>query len=243
MGDHDDLGASRLTGNNCGAGLRRANHRRNLFAQRLLDLLCAIFGLLLLAPVMAAVALVLLGLGHMRPIFVQQRVGKDGRLFPIYKFRTMQDESCRVVSKQVQRFQNTFTQFLRISGLDELPQLFNVLRGDMSMVGPRPHNLADHTLFAACCPGYEIRLIAKPGITGWAQVHGWRGTVRTKNHLQSRIHYDRAYVESCGVFFDLFILLLTVALPFRAAIDRAKHARFGKKTCSSVAKKLDERRA
>lgn len=233
MGDRDGLGASRLTGNNYSAGLQRANRRRNLYAKRLLDILCAILGLVLLAPVMAAVALVLFGLGHMRPIFVQQRIGKGGRLFPIYKFRTIQDGSNRSVSRQVQRFQNTFTQFLRVSGIDELPQLLNVLRGDMSMVGPRPHCLADHVLFAASCPEYETRLVVKPGITGWAQVHGWRGKVHTQDHLQSRIHYDRAYIERCGVLFDLLILLATVALPFQAFIKRSKQA-------FPVTKKLDE---
>ncbi|MFV1849320.1 MAG: sugar transferase [Thalassospira sp.] len=225
------LGASRLTGTKHRAEQQQANNRRNLVAKRLLDIFFAILGLVLLAPVMVAVALVLYGLGHMRPIFVQKRVGKDGQLFPIYKFRTIRDGSCRSLSTRPQRYQNAFTQFLRVSGLDELPQLLNVLRGDMSLVGPRPHTLTDHILFAARCPAYETRLIVQPGITGWAQVHGWRGTVQTEDHLQSRIHFDRAYVERCGVLFDLFILLLTVSLPFRAAIKRDKHPR------------LDERRA
>lgn len=231
MGDHDGLGASRLTGNKHSAEQQQAHYRRNLVAKRLLDIFFAILGLVLLAPVMAAVVLVLYGLGHMRPIFVQKRVGKDGQLFPIYKFRTIRDGSCRSLSTRTQRYQNAFTQFLRVSGFDELPQLLNVLRGDMSLVGPRPHTLTDHTLFAARCPAYETRLSVQPGITGWAQVHGWRGTVQTEDHLQSRIHFDRAYVERCGVLFDLFILLLTVSLPFRAAIKRDKHPR------------LDERRA
>ena len=104
---------------------------------------------------------------------------------------------------------------LRLSGLDELPQLINVLKGEMSLVGPRPHSLVDDHNFTARIAGYADRLAIKPGMTGWAQIQGWRGPVCNEEHLRARITCDRQYIRRQNLLFDGFILIRTLALPFK----------------------------
>jgi lipopolysaccharide/colanic/teichoic acid biosynthesis glycosyltransferase len=196
----------------------------NRSVKRACDLLFAGFGLVVLFPILIAIAVLLIGCGFHKPIFVQKRVGLDGRIFVIFKFRTLRDRTCRPHSARGLRYARTFSAMLRITGLDELPQLINVLRGEMSLVGPRPHSLGDHHRFAKRVPGYTDRLIIKPGMTGWAQIHGWRGPVCSDDHLQARIARDLDYISRQTLLFDCAILARTAALPLQTlARYRTRH--------------------
>ena len=189
------------------------DHNRSV--KRACDFLFAGIGLLVLFPVLIIIALLLIGSGFRNPLFLQKRVGLDGRIFVIFKFRTIRDRTCRRLSARGLRFAETLSSILRITGLDELPQFINVLRGDMSLVGPRPHSLADHHRFADRIPDYATRLAIKPGMTGWAQIQGWRGPVCSTDHLQARIACDLEYIRRQTPLFDCTILIRTVALPIR----------------------------
>lgn len=169
----------------------------------------------MLLPVLMIIAVLLIGFGFHNPLFVQKRVGLEGRVFVIFKFRTLRDRTCRPLSVRGLQYAQKLSTILRITGLDELPQLINVLRGEMSLVGPRPHSLADHHEFAKRIPDYAARLAIKPGMTGWAQIQGWRGPVCSNDHLQARIACDLEYIRRQTPLFDCAILIHTVALPFR----------------------------
>jgi lipopolysaccharide/colanic/teichoic acid biosynthesis glycosyltransferase len=202
----------------------------NRSVKRACDLLFGGFGLVVLFPVLIAIAVLLIGCGFHNPIFVQKRVGRDGRIFVIFKFRTLRDRTCRPLSARGMRYAKRLSAILRITGLDELPQLINVLRGEMSLVGPRPHSLADHHRFAERVPGYTDRLIIKPGMTGWAQIHGWRGPVCSDDHLQARITCDLDYISRQTLLFDCAILARTVALPLQT-LARNRSRRQPRQAC------------
>ncbi|MDP4022526.1 undecaprenyl-phosphate glucose phosphotransferase [Methylobacterium sp. NEAU 140] len=172
--------------------------------------------LLALAPVMIAVALAV-RLTSRGPIFFKQkRHGFNNELIEVYKFRSMYVDQCdATASRMVTRGDPRVTpvgRFIRKTSLDELPQLFNVLRGDLSLVGPRPHALeakAANTLYDQVVDGYFARHRVKPGITGWAQVNGWRGETDTPEKIQRRVEHDLYYIENWSVRLDLQILLTT----------------------------------
>lgn len=198
------------------------DHNRSV--KRACDILFAGVGLLVLFPVLMIIAVLLFGSGFRNPLFLQKRVGFEGRIFVILKFRTLRDRTCRPLSARGLRFAETLSSILRITGLDELPQFINVLRGDMSLVGPRPHSLADHHRFAKHIPDYAARLAIKPGMTGWAQIQGWRGPVCSDDHLKARVACDLEYIRRQTPLFDCAILVRTAALPFRTlARYRAQH--------------------
>ena len=191
--------------------------------KRACDLLFAGFGLVVLFPILIAIAGLLIAFGFHNPLFLQKRVGRNGRVFVIFKFRTLRDHTCHPLSPRGLRYAKMLSAMLRITGLDELPQLINVLRGEMSLVGPRPHSLADHHRFAKRVPDYAGRLAIKPGMTGWAQIHGWRGPVCGDDHLQARIACDLAYISRKTLLFDFAILIRTIALPVKAlTLNRAR---------------------
>jgi len=194
---------------NAPCGYSRFTHH----PKRLFDLILAGIGIIILAPAMVVIAALLYGFGFNRPIFTQQRVGQGGRVFTIFKFRTLHDQTCRPVSPVTSHLAKTFTSALRVSGFDELPQLFNIASGEMSLVGPRPHSFADHVLFSNSMAGYDARLSAKPGITGLAQICGWRGPVMTIDDLNARIAHDLVYIRGRNMTFDAVIVILTVLLP------------------------------
>ena len=177
--------------------------------KRILDLLVSVFVLILLAPVLALIA-VALKLSSSAPVlFKQQRVGQSGRRFWIYKFTTMtpssDDTSDTRWSSQDERV-TCLGRILRPAGLDELPQLINVLRGDMSLIGPRPERPHFVEIFRRDIPGYMTRHALKPGITGWAQVCGWRGDTS----IRKRVEHDLYYLQHWTLWFDLKILCLTL---------------------------------
>jgi exopolysaccharide biosynthesis polyprenyl glycosylphosphotransferase len=191
---------------------------RNSKAKRLTDIVGAGLGLLILLPFLALIAALIL-LESPGPVFFRQRrSGRDGEVFVIYKFRTMRvmEDGPEIV--QARRDDHRVTRigrFLRRSSIDELPQLINVLKGEMSLVGPRPHAVAHDMYYSGMVSDYNLRFYAKPGITGLAQVEGLRGEVRDVNHMQARITRDLAYIENWSWTMDARILFLTVtSAPF-----------------------------
>ena len=175
------------------------------------------FGLVLaLSPVMAAVALAV-KLGSKGPvIFRQKRYGFNNELIEVFKFRSMfVDQNDSGAAKLVTKGDPRVTpvgRFIRKTSLDELPQLFNVLKGNLSLVGPRPHALqakAANALYDQVVDGYFARHKVKPGITGWAQINGWRGETDTSEKLQRRVEHDLYYIENWSILLDLQILATT----------------------------------
>ncbi len=145
-------------------------------------------------------------------LFRQRRVGLHGKSFRILKFRTMdvaEDEPQAIRLTHVGPCITRVGRLLRPWGLDELPQLLNVLSGDMSLVGPRPHAVAEDQHYAARIPNYDYRRLVRPGITGWAQVHGARGTTRQPSDMEARIDFDTWYVDHAAIALDLVILAAT----------------------------------
>lgn len=181
--------------------------------KRCIDLLVASVALVLLSPLFAAVA-VAIKLGSPGPVFFRQwRRGYNLLEFQIWKFRTMAPEA------GAQTFRQTAKQDVRVTGigrllrrysLDELPQLINVVRGEMSLVGPRPHAVAHDEEFETRIAEYPRRLVVKPGITGWAQVNGFRGATDTDDAMRLRVDHDLYYIDNCSIGFDLYILLMTI---------------------------------
>jgi len=180
--------------------------------KRLLDLALAVPMFVVLSPLLLAVA-VLIKLDSKGPaLFRQSRLGLNGRAFGILKFRTMNviEDGDAVV--QAERNDARITRlgaFLRASSIDELPQLLNVILGDMSLVGPRPHAIAHDIHYASLIPEYTQRQRVKPGITGWAQVNGYRGGTPTLDLMQSRVDLDIWYADHASVALDLLILART----------------------------------
>ena len=146
-------------------------------------------------------------------IFRQTRYGLDGRKFLIWKFRTMtvteSDEEFRPARRSDSRV-TPLGSFLRRTSLDELPQLYNVMVGDMSVVGPRPHPVKLNEDHRGIIPRYMLRHIVKPGITGWAQVNGLRGEIETVDGMRARIEYDLQYIRNWSIWTDVRILFRTV---------------------------------
>jgi len=194
---------------------RGKNMRRRLSdrpAKRVFDLTVAAALIVLFAPLMAVIAL-LIRLDSRGPVFFRQnRTGLRGRPFAIIKFRSMavleNGESIVQATKDDSRTTRV-GRILRKTSLDELPQLFNVLMGEMSLVGPRPHAIAHDRHYAALIDNYEIRQRVKPGITGWAQINGFRGATPALELMQARIRHDVWYAQRSGIALDLRILLAT----------------------------------
>ncbi|WP_454873203.1 undecaprenyl-phosphate glucose phosphotransferase [Paraburkholderia xenovorans] len=185
-----------------------------LLKKEVFDRAFSIAALLCLAPLMICVA-VAVKLSSPGPVFfVQKRKGADGRVFKIYKFRTMRVHASEPgVIKQASRNDPRITRigaFLRRTSLDELPQFLNVLRGDMSVVGPRPHAIEHDDLYRTIVHGYIHRYRIKPGITGWAQVNGFRGETDRVEKMQKRVEHDLYYLTNWSFGLDMRIVLATV---------------------------------
>jgi Undecaprenyl-phosphate glucose phosphotransferase len=180
----------------------------NLVAKRAFDILFSSLALLLISPVMLLTALAVKLTSPGPVLYRQERMGMDGAVFPILKFRTMRVDSERSGPRMATAADDRRTAlgaFLRRSSLDELPQLFNVLRGDMSLVGPRPERPVFIEEFKRQIPKYHLRHKVKSGITGWAQINGLRG----QTSMQKRIEYDLYYIENWSLLLDLKILVRT----------------------------------
>ena len=186
-------------------------------AKEIEDRVLAALILLLLAPAMLTIAL-LIKLDSRGPVlFRQKRYGFNNRMIEIFKFRTMYDEARDDRAEQLTRRNDPrvtrLGAFLRRTSLDELPQFLNVLRGDMSVVGPRPHAVAAKAgglLYRDAVRYYDARHRVKPGITGWAQVNGWRGETETVEQIRKRVEHDLYYIEHWSLLLDVRIILRTV---------------------------------
>ena len=189
------------------------------FMKSALDLTVALVALLLFGPLMLICA-VGIKLASPGPVFfMQRRIGYRNKEFLIFKFRTMHvaDSHSTILTQRNDPRVFKFGQFMRKFSLDELPQLFNVLRGDMSLVGPRPHiqeARAAGILYFKAVPNYPARHRVKPGITGHAQISGWRGPTETIEQIENRVAHDLHYVDNWSFFGDIKILVKTVFVGF-----------------------------
>jgi putative colanic acid biosynthesis UDP-glucose lipid carrier transferase len=186
------------------------------------DIVLSILILLLISPIMLIIALSIKFTSPGPIIFKQRRYGLNGEQILVSKFRSMTVCDDGDTIQQAQKNDSRITRvgaFLRKTSLDELPQFFNVLQGRMSIVGPRPHAVAHNELYRTMIKGYMVRHKVKPGITGWAQVNGWRGETDTLDKMKNRIDYDLAYLQSWSLVLDLYIIFKTVTV-----VIRDKHA-------------------
>ena len=191
------------------------------FVKGAIDEILAVAVLMVLMPLFIVIALGI-KLSSAGPIFFRQdREGYNGKTFRIYKFRTMHLH--QFLAKDVQQATRDdprifpLGRFLRRSSFDELPQLVNVIKGDMSLVGPRPHAVEHSETYRPLVEFYGWRHMVKPGITGWAQIHGYRGETETPEKMRLRIEHDLYYVRNWSLWFDIEILLLTI---FKGAFFR-----------------------
>jgi putative colanic acid biosynthesis UDP-glucose lipid carrier transferase len=191
---------------------RRSRTRDGETAKRALDIIVASLALLALLPLLTLVAIAVALDSNGPVLFAQRRTGRGGRTFAILKFRSMHVMEDGAEIKQATKGDARVTRVGRIIrklSIDELPQLINVLAGEMSLVGPRPHAVAHDEYFGAQIANYRGRFSVKPGITGWAQVHGARGATPTVAIMQNRINFDVWYAENSSLLLDLKILLRT----------------------------------
>ena len=187
-----------------------------MFFKRCFDIAFSIVACLAIALFIPIIALII-KLQSRGPIFfVQDRTGKYGRTFRCLKFRTMRTNgecNIRQCTKHDPRV-FPFGRFLRRTNLDELPQFFNVLMGDMSIVGPRPHMLYHTDYYSKLIPHYMNRHFVRPGITGWAQVTGFRGETRELWQMEGRVRRDMWYINHWSLWLDLRIMVMTVKTIF-----------------------------
>lgn len=178
--------------------------------KRLIDIVFSLFALIVLSPLMLTIAIAIRLTSSGKAIFRQERVGRAGKRFNIYKFRSMradaEEKVGHVWAKEDDPRETSLGKFLRRWSLDELPQFFNVLKGDMSLVGPRPEMSGLIDTFTESIPHYLARQRVKSGMTGWAQVNGLRGNTS----LADRISYDRYYIENWSLALDIKIILKTL---------------------------------
>ena len=185
------------------------------------DRIVAAIALVVLAPLMLLVALAVKLESRGPVLFRQPRHGFNNELINVYKFRSMYTDMADIhATKQVTRDDPRVTRvgrFIRKTSIDELPQLFNVLRGELSLVGPRPHatqTKVGSRLYQEVVDGYYARHRMKPGITGWAQINGWRGEIDSDDKIRYRTVYDLHYIENWSLLLDLRIILRTLLVGF-----------------------------
>jgi len=183
--------------------------------KRISDVVLSFSILILIAPLMLLIAIGVKLSSRGPVLFKQGRYGLDGKEIVVYKFRSM---TVMEDGKQVNQATRNdpritlFGSFLRKTSLDELPQFINVLQGRMSIVGPRPHAVSHNEIYRSLIKGYMIRHKVKPGITGWAQVNGFRGETETIEKMQARINYDLDYLRNWSLFLDLSIIFKTICV-------------------------------
>ncbi|SHI26556.1 undecaprenyl-phosphate glucose phosphotransferase [Ferrimonas marina] len=181
------------------------------------DLTIATVALLVFAIPMLLIALAIRLESKGPAIFKQSRYGIDGKKIEVWKFRSMTTSDNGTTIKQATRDDCRITRLgkvLRRTSLDELPQFINVLQGSMSVVGPRPHAVAHNEQYRALIQGYMLRHKVKPGITGWAQVNGWRGETDTLDKMAKRVEFDLHYITHWSVLFDIQIVAMTLTKGF-----------------------------
>ena len=195
----------------------------NRLLKRAEDIVLATLILLLISPVLCCIALAVKLSSPGPVIFRQTRYGMDGKPIKVWKFRSMKVmENDKVVTQATQNDPRVTKvgNFLRRTSLDELPQFINVLTGGMSIVGPRPHAVAHNEQYRQLIEGYMLRHKVKPGITGWAQINGWRGETDTLEKMEKRVEFDLEYIREWSVWFDIKIVFLTV---FKGFVNKAAY--------------------
>jgi len=190
----------------------------NRFLKRTFDIFFSLVILLTIYPILYIVVGIMIKLSSPGPIlFKQKRTGLYGRDFECFKFRTMkvnaQADTLQAVKNDPRK--TRIGDFLRRTNLDEFPQFVNVLLGDMSVVGPRPHMLKHTEQYSALIDKYMVRHLVKPGVTGWAQVTGYRGETKTLEQMEGRVKRDVWYIENWTFFLDLKIIVVTVLNMFK----------------------------
>ena len=205
--------------------MSRPLRNRELAIKRALDIVGAAMAVVVLSPVLAVTVLAI-RLDTPGPIlFRQPRHGYNHRPVEVWKFRSMHASDCdpaarRIVARDDPRVTRV-GRIIRRWSIDELPQLFNVLAADLSLVGPRPHAVgavsSRQQSFEAIVEGYAARHKVRPGVTGWAQIHGWRGEIINPAALTARVEHDLHYIENWSIGLDLYILAIT---PFRLLDQR-----------------------
>ncbi|HCE8951663.1 TPA: undecaprenyl-phosphate glucose phosphotransferase [Raoultella ornithinolytica] len=195
----------------------------NMVFKRLEDIIVSVLILILISPILAIIALAVKISSKGPIIFRQVRYGMDGKPIKVWKFRSMtvmeNDEKVIQATKNDVRVTKV-GKFLRSTSLDELPQFFNVLFGQMSVVGPRPHAVSHNEQYRSLIQGYMLRHKVKPGITGLAQINGWRGETDTLEKMEKRIEYDLLYIRGWTIWLDLKIIFLTV---FKGFINKSAY--------------------
>jgi putative colanic acid biosynthesis UDP-glucose lipid carrier transferase len=190
----------------------------NDILKRIFDVVAAASALILLSPLLAIVAAWIKFDSPGPVLFKQKRWGEGAAPFQIYKFRSMtKTASASTHVAQATKHDARVTKvgtFIRRTSIDELPQLFNILLGDMSLVGPRPHAIAHNQEYRSQVKGYMLRHKIKPGLTGWAQIHGLRGETDTLDKMEGRINFDLEYLRNWTFVLDLYIIYRTVGLVF-----------------------------
>ncbi|MEY4765035.1 MAG: hypothetical protein RI907_1708, partial [Pseudomonadota bacterium] len=187
----------------------------NALLKRASDIVLSLGILLLISPILMVIAI---GVKLSSPgpaIFKQRRNGLDGEEIIVYKFRSMRVQDNGPVVKQATKGDPRITKFgafIRKTSLDELPQFINVLQGRMSIVGPRPHAVAHNEEYRRLIKAYMVRHKVRPGITGWAQVNGYRGETETIEKMQARVEFDLEYLRNWSLSLDLQIIVRTVRL-------------------------------
>ncbi|NIF31108.1 undecaprenyl-phosphate glucose phosphotransferase [Enterobacter sp. Cy-643] len=195
----------------------------NSVLKRLEDIVLSSFILLLISPVLICISLAVKLTSPGPVIFRQTRYGMDGKPIKVWKFRSMKVMENDAVVVQATKGDSRITpvgSFLRRTSLDELPQFINVLLGGMSIVGPRPHAVAHNEQYRALIEGYMLRHKVKPGITGWAQINGWRGETDTLDKMEKRVEFDLEYIREWSLWFDIKIVFLTV---FKGFVNKAAY--------------------
>lgn len=187
------------------------------FGKRALDILVALVALVASLPFWPLIALAIKLSSPGPVLYAQPRMGLRGRVFRLYKFRTMPPGTDKVLvwGQDERKAVTSVGRFLRKSGLDELPQLINILKGEMSLVGPRPERVEFITTFRQRVPHYMQRHMVPPGVTGWAQIHGWRGDTA----LEPRIQHDLWYITHWSFWRDIHILFKTIPYVIRTLLS------------------------
>lgn len=189
------------------------NNTSSLLIKRTEDIFLSSLILLLILPILAIIAIGIKATSKGPVIFKQTRYGHNGKKIEVYKFRTMACQENGAVLVQAKKNDPRITpigSILRKTSLDELPQFINVLQGKMSIVGPRPHANAHNEVYRKIVPKYMQRHIVKPGITGWAQINGWRGETDTLEKMEKRVEFDLHYINNWSFWLDIKIITLTI---------------------------------
>jgi len=186
----------------------------NVCFKTIFDYVFAVVALVLISPLLLLIALAIKLDSPGPVIFKQKRHGWNGKIIHVYKFRSMKvHQETGLTITQATRNDPRITRigaFLRRTSLDELPQFFNVLQGRLSVVGPRPHAVAHNEQYKELVPRYMLRHKVKPGITGWAQINGYRGETNTLDKMEKRVEHDLHYIENWSLWLDCYIIFMTI---------------------------------